>query len=55
LIDLDHRRDPQPRNMPAMAAPTPVPESMNPLLTPAPKPYAPAPKPAEGEAAHEGH
>lgn len=49
LIDLNNRRDPTPRNVPVMATPTPVPESMVPALTPAPKPY-PAKKPvAEGE------
>lgn len=53
LLDLDHRRDPTPRNVPAMAQPTAVPDSMNPLMTPAPVPYAPAEKKAsEGE--HEG-
>jgi len=55
LLDLDHRRDPIPRTIPAMEKPTPVPDSMNPLTTPKPVPYAPAPK-AEGEGAeHEGH
>ena len=55
LIDLDHRRDPIPRTIPAMEKPTPVPDSMNPLTTPKPVPYAPALK-AEGEGAeHEGH
>ncbi len=56
LIDLNHRRDPAPRNLPVLAEPTPVPESMNPLTTPAPKPYVPPAKPAgEGEGEHEGH
>lgn len=56
LIDLSNRRDATPRNIPVMAAPTPVPESMNPLMTPAPKPYVAPAKPAgEGEAEHEGH
>jgi cytochrome c oxidase subunit 4 len=52
LIDLNNRRDPIPRAVPAMEKPTPVPDSMNPLLTPPPKPYPrPAAKaaPAEGE------
>jgi len=56
LIDLSNRRDPAPRNIPVLAAPTPVPESMNPLLTPAPVPYVAPAKPAsEGEAEHEAH
>jgi cytochrome c oxidase subunit 4 len=56
LIDLGNRRDPSPRNVPVLAAPTPVPESMNPLLTPAPVPYVAPAKPAgEGEAEHEAH
>ena len=49
LLDFTSRRDPLPRNMPVMAQPTPVPSSMNPLLTPPPKPVAPASKAAEGE------
>ncbi|MEP7354024.1 MAG: cytochrome C oxidase subunit IV family protein [Acidobacteriota bacterium] len=55
LIDIDHRRDPTPRNLPVMTekeAPTPVPGSMNPLLTPAPE-ALPAP-PAVVEGAKEG-
>ena len=55
VIDLGNRRDPTPRNMPVMAAPTPVPDTMNPLKTPAPKPYVAPAKPAgegEGEAEH---
>jgi cytochrome c oxidase subunit 4 len=57
LIDISNRRDPLPRNTPVMAAPTPVPESMNPLTTPAPKPWVPTERPGEGEAPaeHEGH
>jgi cytochrome c oxidase subunit 4 len=56
LIDLSNRRDPTPRITKGMTTPTPVPESMNPMLTPAPKPYVPAPKKAEGEGGHEeGH
>ncbi|MEO8096198.1 MAG: cytochrome C oxidase subunit IV family protein [Acidobacteriota bacterium] len=51
LLDLDNRRDPTPRNVPVMAAPTPTPDTMNPLTTPAPKPYVAPAKPAgEGEA-----
>ena len=54
LLDLAHRRDPSPRNLPVLAQPTPVPESMNPLLTPAPAPYVAPAKPAgEGESEHE--
>ena len=49
LLDFTSRRDPTPRNMPVMAQPTPVPPTMNPLLTPSPKPIAPVPKGAEGE------
>lgn len=53
LIDLNNRRDPIPRSVPSMAQPTPVPDSMNPLLTPPPKPYPrQAPK---AEAEHEAH
>jgi len=55
LIDISNRRDPTPRNLPVMAAPTAVPESMNPLTTPAPKPYVAPAKPAGGEGEHEGH
>jgi cytochrome c oxidase subunit 4 len=53
LLDVDTRRDASPRNIPVMTdkdAPTPVPESMNPLLTPPPKPL-PAKQPA-AEAEH---
>jgi cytochrome c oxidase subunit 4 len=49
LLDLANRRDPTPRTTPAMAAPTPVPDSMNPQLTPAPKPYPAKAPVAEGE------
>jgi cytochrome c oxidase subunit 4 len=52
LLDFTTRRDPTPRNLPAMAQPTPVPPTMNPLTTPPPKPEFGAPKAAEGE--HEG-
>lgn len=56
LLDLSNRKDPLPRNVPVLAAPTAVPESMNPLTTPAPKPWVAPAKPAgEGEAEHEGH
>lgn len=55
LIDISNRRDPLPRNTPVMVTPTAVPESMNPLLTPAPVPYVAPAKPAEGEAEHEAH
>jgi cytochrome c oxidase subunit IV len=54
LLDLDHRRDPTPRIIPAMTTPTAVPDSMNPLKTPPPVPYPPAKPAAEGEG-HEGH
>lgn len=54
LIDLNNRKDPLPRNVPVLAAPTAVPETMNPLTTPEPKPWVAPAKPAsEGE--HEGH
>lgn len=56
LLDTDSRRDPSPRNLPVMTEeqqPTPVPESMNPLLTPAPQPKAKAAA-AEGGEEHEG-
>jgi len=51
LLDTTSRRDPSPRNLPVMAAPTPVPDSMNPLLTPPPKPYVPSAQAEEGKAA----
>ena len=51
LLDFTSRRDPTPRNLPAMAQPTPVPATMNPLLTPPPKPVFAEPKAAEGEGA----
>ena len=53
LIDLNNRNDPSPRNLPVMAQPTAVPESMNPQLTPAPKPYPKKAVAAEGEAKEE--
>lgn len=53
LIDLNNRRDPTPRNVPVMATPTAVPDSMNPQLTPAPKPYPKKAVPAEGAAEKE--
>ncbi len=59
LLDATSRRDPLPRSVPAMGSqqnpnlPTPVPPSMNPLLTPPPKPVAPDAKP-EGEHEAEG-
>lgn len=49
LLDLDNRRDPTPRETRQMTNPTPVPDSMNPLLTPAPKPYPAKAPAAEGE------
>jgi cytochrome c oxidase subunit 4 len=49
LIDLNNRRDPTPRNVPVMATPTAVPDSMVPQLTPAPKPYPKKEVPAEGK------
>ena len=52
LLDFTSRRDPLPRSLPSMEQPTPVPPSMNPLLTPPPKAAPRAPKAAEG--AHEG-
>ena len=57
LLDTESRRDPTPRKelklvgVPQAPEPTPVPPSMNPLLTPPPKPYV-APEAPEGE--HEG-
>lgn len=53
LIDLNNRRDPTPRNVPVMATPTAVPDSMNPQLTHAPKPYPKKAVPAEGAAEKE--
>jgi cytochrome c oxidase subunit IV len=50
LLDSGTRNYPLPRNMPAMEKPTPVPDTLNPLLAAPPKPLPPAPKPeAEGE------
>jgi caa(3)-type oxidase subunit IV len=52
MLDLDHRRDPTPRNLPVMTdkqAPTPVPDTMNPLKTPAPVPEVAKPAAVEGE------
>lgn len=43
FLDVGTRDHLQPRNMPNMENATPVPDSMNPLLTPAPKPLEPAP------------
>ena len=42
LLDFGSRVNFQPRNLPAMEKATPVPDTLNPLLTPAPKPPAPA-------------
>jgi len=53
LIDLNNRNDPSPRNLPVMAQPTAVPESMNPQLTRAPKPYPKKAVATEGEAKEE--
>src|SRR5262249_25062947 len=47
FLDVGSRVNLQPSNMPVMEKPTPTPDSMNPLLTPAPKALAPAP--AEGK------
>ena len=55
LLDFSSRRDPTPRNLPAMAQPTPVPPTMNPLTTPPPKPVFAQPKAAEGEGAAKEH
>ncbi|MEI9814204.1 MAG: cytochrome C oxidase subunit IV family protein [Acidobacteriota bacterium] len=49
LLDLENRKDPIPRTVKAMPTPTPVPDSMNPLLTPAPKPYPEKKAAVEGE------
>ena len=43
FLDVGTRVNFQPRNMPQMENATPVPDSMNPLKTPAPKPLEPAP------------
>ncbi len=42
LIDAQSRVNLQPRNMPAMEKPTPVPDTLNPLLAAPPKAAAPA-------------
>jgi cytochrome c oxidase subunit 4 len=43
FLDVDSRVNFQPRNMTPMENATPVPDSMNPLKTAAPKPLEPAP------------
>jgi len=43
FLDVDSRVNFQPRNMAPMENATPVPDSMNPLKTAAPKPLEPAP------------
>jgi len=43
FIDVTSRNVYPPRNMPPMQNATPVPDSMNPLKTPAPQPLTPAP------------
>jgi len=43
FLDVTSRNNYPPRNMPPMQNATPVPDSMNPLKTPAPKPLEPAP------------
>jgi len=47
FLDVTSRNVYPPRNMPPMQNATPVPDSMNPLKTPAPQPLTPAPA-AEG-------
>jgi cytochrome c oxidase subunit IV len=49
FLDTDTRRDASPRNLKGMEKATPVPESMNPLLTPPPQPAQPKQPAAEGE------
>ncbi len=49
LLDLGNRRDPTPRETRQMTSPTPVPDSMNPLLTNPPKPYPTLAPGTEGE------
>jgi cytochrome c oxidase subunit IV len=50
FIDVGTRVDLQPHTVKEMEKPTPVPDSMNPLKTPAPRPLPAAPAPAgEGE------
>jgi cytochrome c oxidase subunit 4 len=51
FLDVGTRRDPQPRNLAPMTDqqnPTPVPPTMNPLLTPPPQPLPAATKGKEG-------
>lgn len=51
FLDVNTRRDPQPRNLPPMSEkqnPTPVPPTLNPLLTPPPQPLPAAAKGKEG-------
>ncbi len=43
FLDVTSRVDPTPRNLPNMQNATPAPDSMNPLKTPAPQPFAPVP------------
>jgi len=43
FLDVTSRNVYPPRNMPPMQNATPVPDSMNPLKTPAPQPLTPAP------------
>lgn len=52
LLDFGTRRDPIPRTIPALEKATPVPDTLNPLLAPPPKPATPA-KIEEGEPAGE--
>jgi len=47
LIDAQSRVNLQPHNMPNMDKATPTPDTLNPLLTPPPKPAAAAPAKAE--------
>jgi cytochrome c oxidase subunit 4 len=52
FIDVGTRVNLQPHNVKQMEKPTPVPDSMNPLKAPPPRPLAPAPaagEPAGGE------
>lgn len=43
FLDVTSRNTYPPRNMPPMQNATPVPDTMNPLTTPAPQPLTPAP------------
>jgi caa(3)-type oxidase subunit IV len=52
LLDFGTRRDPIPHTVPALEKATPVPDTLNPLLAPPPKPVTPA-KIEEGEPAAE--